>query len=283
MKKMMTVRHLHDQNALRTYGQDGPLVPGQEERIREMCTRIVKEAAGCQRVKILYTKHTRRIHDTAQIVASHLESQGFEAKPVHDRRLEVMDQGELILPPDYRDGEWFDPLDKAWDAICDEAYQARSLFYRFGDDLGGKYPALTGVFARVGESMGWSLLNKYSFIAELIEAEIDPAELVVIVAQSDLPLLLMEMEVLCRQGTADPAALPYQCWEVYKTTGLQEAMFDHEAAQKGDGNFDIPMGYVGIFDFAAFKEAGFGKILQKAEEILRKEGMKNENPRCFCF
>lgn len=274
MNKIITVRHLHDENALRTYGQDGPLVPGQEERIAKMCARVSKEAAGYKRVRILYTQKTRRINDTAEIVANYLKSQGFEMNLVHDTRLEVMDQGELILPPDYQDGEWFNPLDKAWDAICDEAYQARNLFYRFGDDLSGKYPALTGVFARVGESMGWSLLNKYSFIAELIEKEVNPTELTVVVAQSDLPLLLIEMEVLCRQGVADAATLPFRCWGVYKTTGLQEAMFDHEAAKKGDGNFDIPMGYVGVFDFDLFKEAGFDHTLRQAEEILRKEGSR---------
>ena len=143
-KKIVTIRHLHDANALRTFGQDGPLVPGQEARIAKMCARITAEAAGYERVRILYTQKTRRIHDTAVIVANHLRSQGFEAELVHDTRLEVMDQGELNLPPDYKDGEWFDPLDKAWDAICDEAYQERNIFYRFGDDLGGKYPDLPG-------------------------------------------------------------------------------------------------------------------------------------------
>ena len=272
--KIVTVRHLHDQNALRTYGQDGPLVPGQEERIAKMCARVAKEAAGYEKVRILYSQKTRRINDTAEMVANHLKSQGFEVELVHDIRLEVMDQGELNLPPDYQDGEWFDPLDKAWDAICDEAYLSHNLFYRFGDDIDGKYPALTGVFARVGESMGWSLLNKYSFIADLIEQEDDLAELTVVVAQSDLPLLLIEMEVLCRQGAADPASLPFQCWDVYKTTGLQEAMYDHEAASKGDGNFDIPMGYVGVFDFAFFEKVGFNHTLRQAEEILRKEGSR---------
>lgn len=276
MKKIITVRHLHDQNALRTYGQDGPLVSGQEECIAKMCARVAAEAAGYERVRILYTEKTRRIHDTAVIVANHLKAQGFEVELGHDCRLEVMDQGELILPPDYQDGEWFDPLDKAWDAICDEAYLERNIFYRFGDDLDGKYPALTGVFRRFGESMGWSLLNKYGFIADLVEQE-DSAELTLVVAQSDLPLLLMEMEVLCRQGTADPALLPYQCWEVYKTTGLQEAMYDHEAASRGDGNFDIPMGYVGVFDFAVFEKTGFNHILRQAAEILRKEGAKWES------
>jgi len=104
-------------------------------------------------LRILYTEKTRRINETATMVAEILRQNNIRVSFQHDKRLEVMDQGRLILPDNYKDGDWFTPLDVARDAICDESYHNCNLFYRFGDHLNGKYPILKDSFARTGESM----------------------------------------------------------------------------------------------------------------------------------
>jgi hypothetical protein len=268
---MITLRHFHDENMLKTYGHDGPLKPGQDSLIATTTQQIVSELQKSNKeiIRLLYTEKTRRISDTAYLVTERLSKFGINIVFQHDTRLEVMDQGDLILPDNYQDGDWFTPLDVAWDVICDESYHNFNLFYRFGDHLNGKYPILKDSFSRTGESMGWSLMHKYSLIYDLIHNKfIKNNELLLIAAQSDLPLLLMEFKALEGKYGITPENLPYKSWKIYKS-GLQEEMYDKHAI--GDGNFDIPMGYIGKFDLSNFAKSGFDQIIKNAGLLLNKQ------------
>lgn len=266
---MLIIRHFHDQNALRSCGHDGPLKFGQQRLLATTSRNILEELKGSKKsVRLLYTAKSRRISETAEMIAGVLYQNNVGVVFQHEPRLEVMDQGDLILPDNYQDGEWFTPLDVAWDVICNEAYLHGNIFYHFGDDLNGKYPILAKAFSRYGESLGWSLINKYSLIYDLIHREFDQEnELLVIIAQSDLPLILMELQILDSYTDVTSENLPYKCWEVYKS-GLQEKMYDNNA--QGDGNFDIPMGYVGKFDLSNFAKSGFDKVIKEAGLLLAK-------------
>lgn len=273
----LTVRHLQDRNALKSCGHNGPLEKGQEVLISSILEKISEslKISGKKKIKILYTFKTRRIKETANLIIRNFQQKGIEVTSQHDYRLEVMDQGTLILPTDYKDGDWFDPLDFAWDVICDEAYVNKNIFYRFGDSLDGKYPVLKESFSVLGESLAWSLINKYSLINDLINSKFtNKDELLIIVSQSDLPLVLMELQALCNFKGVNCKNLPYKCWEIYKS-GLQQSMHDYSA--KGLGNFDIPMGYVGKFDLSNFLENKFNKIIIEAGKYLIKiKNKKNE-------
>jgi len=268
-RTFLTVRHFSDQNALKAYGHDAPLKPGQEKLLITTAEKILAELKESgKKVRFLYTAKTRRISETANLLAEVIRQNGASVVFQHDVRLEVMDQGDLILPDSYQDGEWFDPLDIAWDAICDEAYLNRNIFYRFGDSLGGKYPVLS-TFSRLGESFGWLLINKYSLIYDLISGKFTKDdELLVIVSQSDLPLLIMELISLEGRLDVTPENLPYKSWEVYKS-GLQDKMYDKNA--EGDGNFDIAMGYVGKFNLSNFVKSGFDLIIKNAGLLLAEK------------
>lgn len=273
MKKnfFLTVRHFHDQNALRAYGHDGPLKDGQEALLATTVEKIIEEYrnSGKKTIRLLTTFKTRRLYDTAVLIAEVLEQTGMEVSLQHDVRLEVLDQGDLILPDMYQDGEWFTPLDVAWDAICDEAYGKKNIFYRFGDHLDGKYPELATSFSRVGESMGDSLISKYDLIYDITHGRLaEENELLVLVAQSDLPLVLMELQVLQKYQNVTAENVPYESWKVYKS-GLQEEMYDYTAI--GDGNFDIAMGYVGRFELSSFIETGFDRLIKEAQFFLQKQ------------
>ena len=282
--KFLTIRHFADQNALKSFGHDGPIKPGQGKLISATADRVMAEVekSGVKAVRVLYTAKTRRISETAILIAEVLRQKGVSVVFQHDTRLEVMDQGDLVLPEAYQDGEWFTPLDTAWDAICDEAYLNRNIFYRFGDSLRGKYQSLSSAFANVGESLGWSLINKYSLIFDLIYGTLaNKDELLVVVAQSDLPLILLELQAL--EGLADitPENLPYKSWEVYKN-GLQDRMYDKNAV--GDGNFDIAMGYVGSYDLVNFAKSGFDQIIKKAGDLLaERRNCDEHNSDSVCF
>lgn len=270
MNKFLTVRHFADQNALRTYGHDGPLKPGQKNLISATAEKVMAEinSSRVRTIRILYTTKTRRIKETADLIAMAVQD-SVRVVFQHDKRLEVMDQGDLVLPDSYQDGEWFDPLDIAWDAICDEAYLNDNIFYQFGDSLCGKYPILATAFSRLGESLGSSLINKYSLIYDLAQGKLtEDDELLVIIAQSDLSLLIMELQVLERMSNITSENLPYKSWEVYKS-GLQEKMYDKNA--DGPGNFDVPMGYVGVFDLAGFTQSGFDITVRDAGFLLAKK------------
>lgn len=264
----LAVRHFHDMNALRTYGHNGPLKPNQDKLLIDTVEKILHEFKQSKKtnIKIITTKKTHRHYDTACLIEKFLKEKGIKVNVHHDVRMEVMDQGDLILPEDYKDGDWFTPLDVAWDVICDESYIYKNIFYKFGDHINEKYPTLKESFSRFGQSMGWSLINKYSIIYDLIHNKLNKEdEFLVIVSQSDLPLLLIELQILNNQKDINPENLPYKCWEVYKS-GLQDKMKDKDAV--GDGNFDIPMGYVEVFDLSAFKKTGFDEIINDAKKIL---------------
>ena len=267
----LTVRHLHDQNVLKTYGHDGPLKPGQEKLLLIIAKKIMAELTKHkkEKVRFLYTAKTRRLKETAELLSKNMVQKGVRIVFEHDPRLEVMDQGSLILPDNYQDGEWFDPLDAAWDIICDEAYSNQNIFYRFGDNLDGKYSILKNAFSQSGESLGWSLINKYSLIYDLAHGKFSRNnELLVIIAQSDLPLLIMELIALEGRPGITPNNLPYKSWEVYKS-GLQDKMYDQNAS--GDGNFDIPMGYVGKFNLTGFAHSGFDITVKNAGLLLAEK------------
>jgi len=267
-REFFTIRHLYDQNALRAYGHDAPVKPGQDDILATAAEKIIAELKNLKKVnvRLLYTAKTSRISETAHLLAEILCRNGVGAIFQHDVRLEVMDQGNLILPDNYQDGEWFAPLDTAWDAICEEAYLNRNIFYRFGDSLNGRYPILARSFSRLGESLGWSLINKYSLIYDLAHGKLaKDDELLVIVAQSDLPLIIMELNALKERPNVTPENLPYKCWEVYKS-GLQDQMYDKNAV--GDGNFDVPMGYVGKFNLSSFAKSGFDLTIKNAGLLL---------------
>lgn len=265
------VRHLRDQNALRSHGHDGPLEPGQENILDTTLKTVLQElsSSGKNAVRILYTNKTNRIRQTAEILGHKLQQNNIPVSFTHERRLEVMDQGDLCLPENYQDGEWFKPLEYAWDAICDEAYIYDNIFYRFGDPKGkGRYYSeLENAFSRYGQSLGWTLIHKYSLINDIVcqKLPIKDNEFLVIACQSDLPLILIELQILSSATGITPTNLPAKSWEVYKQGGLQDEF-----------GYDIPMGYTRVYDLSSFLENKFIKIVSDAGKYLAQQLAEKE-------
>ncbi|MEL6649679.1 MAG: hypothetical protein AAFQ87_02620 [Bacteroidota bacterium] len=257
--KVITVRHMDDVNGLRQYGFNGPLKPGQEELLDSIVQNLTGLLSEKIQVKMLYSSLTRRIKETAEAVQARL-LESLSVELLDDPRLESIQRGVLILPENYQDGEWFNPLDEAWEAANDELFLERNPFYRFGDPYHGKYPHLEQSFAEPGNSFGEALMKKFSLITELINTE---DELVVVVGQSDLPLLLRELFVLCREMDGVTAEnLPYVYWDRYRSHEPKETAYDREG---------IPFGHVEQFDLSLFSETGMKEIISSAYDNLNKQ------------
>lgn len=265
---LICVRHLKDQNVLKSYGLDGPLVEDQEHLIDLSATKIKKEAEklGFKKIRILYTDRTIRIDRTAHMLFEKLKMVNLDVTLFVDSRLDVFEQGEVLLPKNYKDGEHFDPLMHAWDVVCDEAYIYRNIDYRFGSGLGYKtYPILARSFLKSGESFADLLLRKYSLIENFLNHTLhEEDELLVMCTQSDLPLLLMEFEELAKDDSIRPENLPFDCWDVYKKR------------IQGKYNGDIPMGYTVSFDLMPLIQTGFFETIKQARQYL--ENRKTVSP-----
>jgi broad specificity phosphatase PhoE len=161
---------MDDVNALRKHKFDGPLKEGQEELLASIVSGIEAEIKNETTIKILYTSETRRIKETALGIAEYL-SKRYSVVMEDDSRLVSIDRGELILPQEYQDGEWFSPLDDAWEYANEEMFLHKNIFYRFGDHFHGKYPKLTESFYKPGNSFGESLIKRFSLICDLIDRE----------------------------------------------------------------------------------------------------------------
>jgi len=259
--KIICVRHLQDQNVLKSYGLNGPLVDGQEDKIESASKKILEETrnGNFNRIRILYTDKTIRIEQTAKMLASELKKNGeIEISTETDERLNIFYQGEVLLPINYKDGEHFDPLMQAWDAISDEAYIYRNIDYRFGDGYGfKKYPLLAKSFLKSGESVADLLIRRYSLIVDILSGKLrGENELLVLCTQSDLPLLLLELQEVGRMGNIRQEELPFICWQVYK-----------EKIQK-NYNGDIPMGYTISLDLSDLVNSDFKEVVMLAKKNI---------------
>jgi len=261
MKRILTVRHMDDANALREHRFDGPLKEGQEELLASIVSGIEAEIKNETTVRILYTSETRRIKETAEKVSEYL-SKKYSVIMEDDSRLVSIDRGELILPDNYQDGEWFFPLDEAWEYANEEMFLHKNIFYRFGDHLHGKYPKLAESFSQPGNSFGESLIKKFSLICDLIDRE-ETDELTVIVGQSDLPLLLLELLVLTREMEGVTAEnLPYIYWNRHRSNLPREIIYDREG---------IEFGQVKKFDFSSLIKTGMVEIIKESYLLLCRE------------
>lgn len=272
----LTVRHFQDQNVLRSFWQNWPLEPNQWKLLSKV-SRELKEVLDKnwkKVVKILTDVDTIRLNDTAIMISNVLKWQWFTVNIENETYLKVMNQWKLNLPESYIDWEWFEPLEVARDAICDESYLNKNLFYRFWDDLNWKYPILKKYFSEKWESLWWSLINKYGLIYDLARWNLETKDTqLILVSQSDLPLIIMELDAIQKDLEVTPENLPFKCRNYYKKSWLQEDLYDKNAIWKW--NFDIPMWYVWKFDLSHFRENNFDEIIKKAQIYLQNKS-KNE-------
>lgn len=180
-QEIIGVRHLEDQDALMTYGFDTPLKEGQEAITNEIADKIIEDCKRLTKERVDFIFSTqKRTSDTAILVKDKVlskeENLNISLQP--DSRLADLNQGKLIFPEDYKDGDFVPGLSVAWKAFWEQSFDKKNLLYRFGDPIRQQdgtylYPELSSMFAELGESCAEFTYRLYDFLGSLEHRDYD--------------------------------------------------------------------------------------------------------------
>lgn len=173
--EIIGVRHLEDEEALMTYGFDTPLKKGQETIITEIGNTIIEDSEKLGKEKISFIFSTqKRTSSTATLVRDAMLSkkENLDISLEPDARLTDLDQGRILFPENYKDGDHLPALPKAWDIFWEESFNKKNLLYRFGDSVKQAngtylYPELNPTFDKPGESCAEFTYRLYDFLSSL--------------------------------------------------------------------------------------------------------------------
>lgn len=180
-KEIIGVRHLEDEDALMTYGFDTPLKEGQEVTVNKIADQIIEDCKRLAKDRVDFIFSTqKRTADTASFVKdavlSKNEDINISLQP--DRRLADLNQGKLIFPEGYKDGDFVPGLSVAWKAFWEQSFDKKNLLYRFGDPIVQSdgtymYPELEPIFSELGESCAEFTYRLYDFLGSLEHRDYD--------------------------------------------------------------------------------------------------------------
>lgn len=242
MENIKVIRHLEDVDDLRTYGRDPVLVPGQEEKAKEIADELYSDMLDHSKRAILFVTSPRiRAQDTAQMVADELAKKNdlikFRFSTTDDLR--AIDQGDFILPDDYKEGDSFAGLKLAGKIFSSEVHASDTggidnYEYKFGDsvllpDGSFKYPELNNYFKKPGESYREVLLRIYSLVVATCEKLDDfsgKTKLVVVThaqpSQIFRDLIQVAKKIKNREINYETGNLARLCWDEYKKGAQSE-------------------------------------------------------------
>ena len=211
------VRHLADQNRLRSDLLDSPLEPGQEPRAQAIACRIREcaERLGQSRIKFLHSEQ-QRSRETGALIAQSL-GPGFSTSMLVEPGLCELEQGMPVLPPDFQDGDTLPALDRAWKVFCRQTFDLDNIDYHFGSG------ELAPHFVHQGECVRQVLPRQYTFFGRLFAGQMSAAdELLVLLCHGTTLHTLAELQEIAaglNDGTIPdfaPLQLPRWCWQIYK-------------------------------------------------------------------
>lgn len=179
--KIPIAEHLEDRDDL-LMGRDTELIAGQEHLAEELADKIYHHAIeNGIKALIFCVSPKKRVFETAKLVEKSLRERPFKIHIVFDvdQNLREMDQGEFILPADYKAGDEFKGLSVARKIFMQEIQNPNdptkeNLNYHFGDpvaleDGAYKYPELKEYFTEPGESFKEMLIRYFSEVVKLSE------------------------------------------------------------------------------------------------------------------
>lgn len=123
--------------------RDGKLLPGQEAKVAEIADSLYTEIGGGDvPIMIFISSPKRRAIETAELVSNELRSRLENTRIMMstDESLRDQNQGEVILPSDYKPGNHFAGLTIAGkifqkETFSDGASSMGNITYRFGHPL----------------------------------------------------------------------------------------------------------------------------------------------------
>lgn len=170
---ILLIRHFRDQDNL-FYLNDSPVIETELSKARTAAAEILSNLKkfNFNRIHIIGS-NKKRSENTARELAKEVGN----TIPVTikiDRRIREIDQGSYTLPPSYKPGDYYPPLQDAWGAFFEETFKQGNLWYRFGDPVKTgngryKYPKLATHFTKLGENQIEFSIRFYSFVIDLYQ------------------------------------------------------------------------------------------------------------------
>ncbi len=233
--KIPIAEHLEDTDDL-SAGRDTELIPGQEALAEEMASEIYEHAMATNLSGLLFCVSPRkRAMETAMLVRRCLDNKPVKLKVVFevDHNLREIDQGQLILPIDYKAGDEFQGLVLARQIFSSEVRNPDdpakdNLSYHFGDPLlcedgSYKYPELQEYFTEPGESFKEILIRYFSQVVKFSEnldrfsGRTQPVVFTHGQVRQFFVILEQLAERMIKEGyTFNVGALPKLCRDLYK-------------------------------------------------------------------
>lgn len=268
---MIGIRHFEDVNAIRKFGTDAGLHEGQENLATETAQQLIRIAEENEASRIeLFSSDHKRTSETATLVDEAIKElkPGFSEVKI-DSRLRDLDQGEVILPSEYRDGELLEPLRDAWGHFWSETFEKGDMLYRFGEsvsrDGSRKYSKLEGVFSVPGECYAQLAERYYDFIYSVLSQESTQASksLMVVVGHSITFGIMHELSQIAKDyrypyrrfiGFGNLPKLTWQYFDKLKSTVLAR---------------NPSFGEMAVFDVSDLKDTIFIEQIAIERDALR--------------
>lgn len=168
-ENLTLVRHLCDRNLLRGNFCDAPLIPGQEQEAESIAKQIVSIAQN--KKIIVFTSNKIRALETTDMLFRFISNE-YDLNV--DDRIRELDQGKYILPDSYKEGDFFPPLQKAWNLYFEQTFKNKNYFYRFADPLRYQnckpiHEDLDRSFYEYGENQNEFSIRYLSFLVDLLK------------------------------------------------------------------------------------------------------------------
>lgn len=271
---VISLRHLEDKDTLLSEGRDNSLKPNQEQKAKLIAREIFYELTkkNLSNVKI-YTSDKKRTKQTSELVIQQLLTSKKEigVDVNYDSRINELNNGVMNFPDNYKDGDWFEPLPRAWDRFFEQIL-SNDLLYRFGDAklVNGipTFPELHNHFNEYGENYAEFCSRIFSFLADLnINSDLEGGKMPVIITHNAIISVALEIAIVyydffnkeqnVNSTTDNTPTLNRLIWSVFKK-------YNNKGIK-----FDMSFGETRIVNLSYLEDVDFLAYLKREAELLQ--------------
>lgn len=272
-KELFFAGHLEEIDDLKQFKRDAPVDLNHENLIiLDQVVDALEKKIKTENSKalILITSSKLRSVQTTELIAQRLKSKLgdlFKIRLSMDSNLDAPDQGDFLLPENYKPGDFFEGLKVASKTFIDESLGEKgNLQYRFGDPIlqnngSYKFPELAKYFIKFGETYGESLLRVLNSVIKASEKNNKFKESIEIsiIAHGFTFHVLRGLSFLAKKVMEEnlqikPGELAVKLWEIYQ---------QHPASLK-----TVPFSNI---DFSELGNQKLIQILMNEVEFLNKK------------
>ncbi|MCX6754515.1 MAG: hypothetical protein NTU81_01640 [Candidatus Nomurabacteria bacterium] len=214
-QEILFASHLDDIDDLEKYGRDAPLENSERNKkdLEIVVNAIVDKVHKSNKKAVLLVTSSRiRAKETADLVAieikKRLECEDIKIRFDIEDNLKAPEQGEFILPEDYKAGSYFEGLKIASDIFYNESLKKedKNVHYKYGDpvlqDNGNyKHPELVAYFNKYGESYAESMIRLLTSVTKTSKKieKINLSTEVVIISHSFVYEIFRGLSILAKK------------------------------------------------------------------------------------